>query len=128
MTFKDVRRRPDREALMLATQGNEVLSWDADADDGEGLSVLLGYEPVYDQAGEADYRWHLSIAGTTRVPRWDEMVSLAHALRPGVMFCIPLPPRSFWLNEHELCLHVWEVKDAALEQSWRANPHVSPPT
>lgn len=124
----EVRERPDRARMMTPPGAlRPAESWDLDMDDGEGLTVILGYESI-ELLGIPDHRWHLSVAGSTRLPRWDEVVEVAHRFRPGVMFCIPLPPRQFWLNDHELCLHVWEINDEPLADSWRGNPRVSPPT
>src|SRR5215831_13463101 len=61
-----------------------------------------------------DFRWHLSIAGTRAVPRWSDITAITHRLRPGVPFVIGVPPRSWWINVHEHCLHLWEIRDENL--------------
>lgn len=124
----DVRERPDRARVATLNGSHKAQSWDIDLASGEGLTVILAYEPVHDDSQVPVWRWHLSVAGTTRVPKWNEVVAVVHRFRPGVMFCIPLPPRNVWLNEHEFCLHVWEIADAPLVESWRGNPRVSDPT
>lgn len=73
-----------------------------------------------DEIGPDDQRWHISLSRNDRVPNWDELAKCAHALRPGVMFCVPMPPKSFWLNVHENCLHLWEVKDEPMTDQWMA--------
>jgi hypothetical protein len=82
------------------------------------LRVMLGREPVAEDG--TDPRWHLSISSDVRLPTWDELVSAAHELRPGVVFVIGVPPRSWWLNVHPNCLHLWEMHDANLAAQWRS--------
>jgi hypothetical protein len=85
------------------------------------LTALVGREPVGPRRDALeDLRWHISVAGTGRVPTWDEMVDATHSLRPGVVFCVPMPPRTWWINVHEHVLHVWEVKDANLINQWHS--------
>lgn len=130
--IRALRARTDRAKLVISAEPRNPLrkleGWDVDLDTGEGFSVLVGYEPVSLPSQVPDYRWHISIGGPERVPAWNEFVAIAHRLRPGVMFCLPLPPRSFWLNENEYVLHAWEIRDDNLTASWRSNPSVKAPT
>jgi hypothetical protein len=80
------------------------------------LEAFVGREPIRPD----DLRWHVSVRGPGRVPTWEELVSAAHSLRPGIVFCVPMPPRTWWLNVHENVLHLWEIRDANLEQQWQA--------
>lgn len=81
------------------------------------FSVLL----TRDEIQPADERWHLSIAGRDgKVPEWDDIAALAHRLRPGITFVLGVPPKSWWINIHPGCLHLWELRDAALEGQWRS--------
>ena len=80
------------------------------------LTALVGREPV----ATGDERWHISISREDRVPSWDEMVSAVHELRPGDVFAIGIPPRSWWINVHEHTLHLWELHDDALVDQWRS--------
>lgn len=127
-----IRARADR--VRFVRHGNPLYrsleSWDVDLDNGGEFSVLLGSENIAPLDGVPDYRWHLSIGGSSveRVPAWNEFVAIAHRVRPGVPFAIPLPPRSWWLNENEYVLHAWETHDANLVEHWRANPRPSEPT
>ena len=67
--------------------------------------------------------------GLTLLPRahaqWEEtagfadIVAIVQEVRPGVMFCVPMPPRQFWLNVNPNVLHVWEIRDDALTTQWR---------
>jgi hypothetical protein len=82
------------------------------------LRALLGREPVDTNAD--DWRWHVSMSRPDRVPNWDELVSAAHELRPGVVFVIGVPPRSWWLNVHPHTLHLWESRDQNLVAQWRS--------
>jgi hypothetical protein len=85
-----------------------------------GLSILMSRDPINDPRDVPDYRWHLSIAGEHDVPGWDTMVAIAHELRPGVCFVVGVPPRSWWINVHPHCLHLWETRDPNLEAQWRS--------
>lgn len=75
-----------------------------------------------------DTRWHVSITTQTRVPSWDEIANALHELRPGVPFVLGVPPRSWWMNVHENCLHAWETKDQGLIDQWRAERQGHTPT
>jgi hypothetical protein len=88
------------------------------------LAALVGREPVV----EGDLRWHISVSCAERLPHWHELVDAAHALRPGVVFVIGMPPRSWWINVHPYCLHLWETTDAHLVSEWRANARGDRPT
>lgn len=87
-----------------------------------GLTALVGREPL----AEDDWRWHISVrygnpGVNGRIPTWDEMVTAAHELRPGVCFVIGIPPRSWWMNVHPHVLHMHEVRDEALVAEYRRN-------
>jgi hypothetical protein len=56
-----------------------------------------------------------------RIPSWEEMVNAAHELRPGVVFVIGVPPRSWWMSVHPHVLHLHETRDAALIAEFQAN-------
>src|SRR5213080_3307211 len=55
-----------------------------------------------------DMRWHISVSHSSRVPNWDELVMAGHEIRPGVVFVIGLPPKSWWINVHPFVLHLYE--------------------
>ena len=95
------------------------------------LTAMVGREPV-DQNNE-DWRWHISVRFGDpgidgRVPTWDELVDVAHELRPGVCFAIGIPPRSWWMNVHPDVLHLYEMKDEALVSQWREQRMGQTPT
>jgi hypothetical protein len=90
------------------------------------LQALVGREPV-DPDG-VDVRWHISISRPDRLPSWDDVVSAAHDLRPGVVFVIGVPPRSWWVNIHRYTLHLYETRDAMLVEQWRAEGRGDRPT
>lgn len=121
--IRNVQNRPDRaEALATQLQGGaqRVQSWDVDLDDGEAATVILALETISTTREVPDARWHLSVAGSTRVLTWAELVEVAHRFRPGIMFAIALPPRTMWLNLHEHCLHLWQMRDPTLERQFAA--------
>jgi hypothetical protein len=123
------RRRADREKLlkslpMYSADAYRVLeSWDIrlinEIYEFFDASVIAAYEQISTRANIPDWRWHVSVSGTERVPRWDEFAHVVHSFRPGVMFTIALPPPQFWINVAQNCLHAWEIKDANLEDLWR---------
>lgn len=129
---KALRARADR--VRFVKRDNPMYrsldAWDVDLDNDGVFSVLLGSENIAPLGGMPDYRWHISIGGSSieRVPTWNEFVAITHRIRPGVMFCLPLPPRNVWLNENEYVLHAWEIDDPTLADNWRRNPIVSEPT
>lgn len=84
----------------------------------EDLAAIVARENI--QEGERP-RWHISISGDGRVPTWEELRDATHALRPGVMFCVPMPPENMWMNLHPHTLHVWEVIDPPLAREWAAS-------
>ena len=92
---------------------------------GKGeLRALVGREPVV----KDDWRWHISISCPDRVPSWREMSSAVHELRPGVVFVIGIPPKSWWTNLHPHTLHAWEVQDPHLVEEWRRNARGDKPS
>jgi hypothetical protein len=97
----------------------------------DGRTALVGREPM--EADGSDRRWHISVRYGDpgidgRVPSWDELVATAHELRPGIVFVVGIPPRSWWINVHPHVLHMWEVRDEALVASWRAERRGHEPT
>jgi hypothetical protein len=88
------------------------------------LFALMAREPLRGSRP----RWHISVSRPTRLPTWDELVEAAHALRPGVPFAIGVPPRSWWINVHPHCLHLWELDDSALIAQWRSEARGDEPS
>lgn len=76
--------------------------------------------------GDGDLRWHISVRYGDpkidgRIPTWEEMVDAAHSLRPGVVFVIGVPPRSWWMSVHPHVLHLQEVRDPMLVEQFKVN-------
>lgn len=90
----------------------------------DGLRALVGREPVVTD----DWRWHVSVSREDRIPTWEELVAAAHELRPGVVFAVPMPPRSWWMNAHPNVLHLWQTNDEHLIAEWRRNARGDRPT
>jgi hypothetical protein len=88
------------------------------------LMALVAREPLRNSRP----RWHVSVSSPSRLPTWDELVGAAHALRPGVPMAIAVPPRSWWINVHPYCLHLWELDDNALIAQWREEARGDTPT
>jgi hypothetical protein len=56
-------------------------------------------------------RWHLSISCDERDPTWEEIRDARYALLPDKStMALFLPPKSEYVNLHEHCYHMWEVK------------------
>jgi hypothetical protein len=92
--------------------------------DVEMLHVLVSRE----EWRPGDERWHISISGHNRVPIWSEIAETCHELRPGIPFVLGVPPRSMWMNVHEFTLHMWQTKDDAMLEQWKANARRDRPT
>lgn len=72
----------------------------------DGLRVLVSKD-----AG----RWHLSVSRNDRLPSWLELVECRYRFVPDEVYMVQcLPPRDFWVNEHEFCLHLFETQDRGL--------------
>lgn len=114
---------PDFIAAWTRQNGADVPApavWQHD----DGRFALVGREPV--DLDSEDWRWHVSVrygdpGVNGRVPNWGELVETAHQLRPGVVFVIGVPPRSWWMNVHPDVLHLWETVDPHLVAEWRAS-------
>lgn len=81
-----------------------------------------------DEITEGDRRWHISVSGREDVPVWRDLVAIGHRLRPGIVFVVGVPPKSWWMNIHPNVLHLWEMKDAALIEQWRSESRGDTPT
>ena len=91
----------------------------------------LGYRPgsmryyrmgrVTIQAGKKDGYRYLSISHPQRDPTWSEIKHVQNELRPGVFFCMPMPPQEWWLSIAPgfASYHVYEVRDEALIAIWK---------
>jgi hypothetical protein len=105
------------EGLELAGSTNLLCAWARV--DTRRYSLLVSRDPI--QGGDRsvpDYRWHISMAGEDDVPRWRDLVAVAHEVRPGVCFVVGIPPKSHWMSVHPHCLHLWEVSDDNLTDQW----------
>jgi hypothetical protein len=96
-----------------------------------GLTALVGREPL--GINGSDWRWHISVrygdpGHNGRVPSWEELVTAAHELRPGVCFVVGVPPRSWWMSVHPDVLHLHETRDEALIEQYRTNARGDVPT
>ena len=64
-------------------------------------------------------RWHLSVAHPTRLPTWDEVAVARYRLLPeGITAAMLMPPRAEYVNVHEHCFQVVEVRDP----EWETGP------
>lgn len=81
-----------------------------------------------DEIADGDLRWHISIQHRDRIPNWEELVEAAHELRPGIVFVIAVPPRSWWINVHPNVMHLHEIRDEPLIEQWRLEGRGDRPT
>jgi hypothetical protein len=89
--------------------------------DTEVLHALVARDDLGTAGGGApDWRWHISISAEGRVPAWSEVAEAGHDLRPGIVFVLGVPPKSWWINVHPNVLHLWEVRDDRLVDAWRS--------
>jgi hypothetical protein len=126
MRFERRMRRPDREKLVQNLPGyphertRQLESWDLWLTNGFEASLIAAYEDIAPRPGIPDWRWHLSVSGMERIPTWEELAFIVHETRPGIVFTLALPPRSWWINVAEYCLHAWEIHDTNLTDLWRS--------
>ena len=61
--------------------------------------------------GDAKH-WHLSISHPDRYPTWDEIVEARYELVPDkVTMAMFLPPKNQYVNLHNNCFHLYEVRE-----------------
>lgn len=118
--WKQVNTPPEFREMWEAAHGPDVPC--PMAYERGPLFALVGREPVVD----GDVRWHISMrygepGVNGRIPTWEELVSAAHDLRPGVVFIVPVPPKSWWMNIHPHVLHMHETRDEPLVQMFKDN-------
>jgi len=92
------------------------------------LAAMVGREPAGDVPRPGEWRWHISMQAIDRVPSWSELSAACHDLRPGVVFVIAVPPRSWWVNVHPNVLHAWETKDDPLVAQFRSESRGDKPS
>lgn len=80
------------------------------------VRILLSREPF----GPGDLRWHISMSCEKRDPTWAEIKHVQNTLKPGIFFCMPMPPAEYWINIHERAYHLEEVKDPQQIEHWKA--------
>ncbi len=81
--------------------------------------IIIAREDLADaRRADRDFRWHLSIAHHSRLPTWEEVGEARKLLPEDVHFAMPFPHRAYWLNLHEFCFHLFEVKDENLSDQW----------
>lgn len=104
--------------------------------EAERLSLMIDNVPHIalmsrDEVAEGVKRWHISLSLVSSippsnvVPEWRNLVAVAHSLRPGIVFCVPVPPRSQWYNLHPGVLHVYEISDPDLESHFHDQHHAA---
>ncbi|MFA7101475.1 MAG: hypothetical protein WC196_07110 [Bacilli bacterium] len=55
--------------------------------------------------------WHMSVAHPSRYPTWDEMVHIRYTLLPDeVTMAMFLPPQSEYINIHNNCFQLYQVR------------------
>ena len=126
--FSDVPKRPSDGLLAMVKSGASTdLRWlDCLVDHSRRYSVIQTRDNIrHGENAIPDWRWHISVAGQKDVPRWKDLVAIVQDLRPGVFFCVGLPPRSMWMSVHPNTLHATEIKDAPLIEQWRMEGRIT---
>jgi len=69
----------------------------------DGLTLIVAIE---------DGRWHMSIAHPNRDPTWIEIRDARYQFIPDeAHMAMILPPEEEYVNAHEHCFHLWEIKE-----------------
>jgi len=64
-----------------------------------------------------DGRWHLSISHKNHYPGWDVIRDARYEFLPeDIVVAMLLPPKGNYVNVHENCFHLWEVRDDSFER------------
>lgn len=83
--------------------------------DGASYRHSNGLAAILTVANELDgKRWiHLSVSRATRLPSWDDLVSVRDAFLGPEALCVQvLAPKSRHVNIHPFCLHLWRCLDS----------------
>lgn len=55
---------------------------------------------------------HLSISHPLRNPTWEEIRNVRYKFLPDEKtFAMLLPPKNEYVNVHQYCFHLWELRD-----------------
>lgn len=110
-------KHPTRFALqrlrsVLAQGSREPAAFQTD----KGHLVLVSADPMQEASpiigGDDGFRWHLSISHPQRYPTWDEMKETRYKLLPDDCYMVQvLPPKREYVNFHERCFHLHELRD-----------------
>jgi hypothetical protein len=72
---------------------------------------MVGHEGI-----EKDRRWHLSISHPDRLPEWEEIKQARYDLLNRSMdFAMILPREGDYINLHNFCMHIWEIKEGEMD-------------
>jgi hypothetical protein len=72
-----------------------------------GCKIICGIEPN---------GWHLSISHKYRDPTWEEIKIVRYQLMPSdIQVVMLLPPMAWYVNIHNYCFHLWEMKNPVPE-------------
>lgn len=62
---------------------------------------------------------HISISHPHRLPRWEEIKWVREKYGdPSKFYAMVLPPEEFYVNLHQFCMHLWEVKSELEVSTW----------
>lgn len=60
--------------------------------------------------------WHLSISHPRRYPTFDEIKDARYKYIPNnVQMAMMYPPKEQYVNVHNNCFHLWEIKEGYLK-------------
>lgn len=63
---------------------------------------------------------HISFSHPHRLPTWDEVKYVRDGYGdPNKFYVMVLPPKEFYVNFHQFCFHLWEVKSEYETEIWK---------
>lgn len=84
----------------------------------EEAKLLFGPEVKHYRIGECNAYYtvdagkhHISISHTKRLPTWDEVKASRGLVPDDVTMAMLLPPGEDYINIHNFCFHLWEIRD-----------------
>jgi len=63
---------------------------------------------------------HISFSRNDRLPTWDEVKYIREKYAdPEKFYVMVLPPKQYYVNSHQFCFHLWEVKSKIETNLWK---------
>jgi len=63
---------------------------------------------------------HVSVSRNDRLPSWDELKYIRYKYcDPDKFYVMVFPPEQYYVNIHQFCFHLWEVKSNQEIDLWK---------